>query len=72
MDPSLAVRTLGIVANENTLGASILTREVVMVTTTDRLLIPPIAHFRQMVRDHLMPGIQTDPLITKHSVLEPR
>lgn len=57
-DPSLAVRDLGIVASESSLGASILTREVVMVTTTDRLLIPPVAHFRQMVCDLLIPVLQ--------------
>jgi DNA-binding transcriptional LysR family regulator len=70
MDSSLAVRDLGILGNES--GASILTREVVMVTTTDRLLIPPIAHFRQMVCDRLMPMRPSQPPIAKYPVLEPR
>jgi DNA-binding transcriptional LysR family regulator len=70
MDSSLAVRDLGLLGNES--GASILTREVVMVTTTDRLLIPPIAHFRQMVCEHLTPMRQSQSLITKYPVLEPR
>jgi DNA-binding transcriptional LysR family regulator len=71
-DPSLAVRDLGILANDAHSGASILTREVVMVTTTDRLLIPPVAHFRQMVRDHLIPALQPQFISTKQPVLEPR
>jgi DNA-binding transcriptional LysR family regulator len=70
MDSSLAVRDLGILGNES--GASILTREVVMVTTTDRLLIPPIAHFRQMVCDHLMRMRPSQPPVAKYPVLEPR
>lgn len=71
-DPSLAVRDLGILANDSHCGASILTREVVMVTTTDRLLIPPIAHFRQMVRDHFTPALHSQLIIAKQPVLEPR
>jgi DNA-binding transcriptional LysR family regulator len=71
-DSSLAVRDLGLLANDAHSGASILTREVVMVTTTDRLLIPPIAHFRQMVRDHLTPALQPQPITAKQPVLEPR
>ena len=30
---------------------NLLTRQVVMVTTRDRLMIPPIAHFYQLVKD---------------------
>lgn len=71
-DPSLAVRDLGILANDAHSGASILTREVVMVTTTDRLLIPPIAHFRQMVRDHFTPTLQPQSVTAKQPVLELR
>jgi DNA-binding transcriptional LysR family regulator len=77
IDPSLAVRALGILTDESGTGASILTREVVMVTTTDRLLIPPIANFREMVRDHLRSVLQADVLKadvlkTMQPVLEPR
>jgi DNA-binding transcriptional LysR family regulator len=72
MDPSLAVRELGILVNESSTGAFTLNREVVMVTTTDRLLIPPIAHFRDMVREHLIPVLQTPLISPKYPVLEPR
>ncbi|WP_404788198.1 LysR family transcriptional regulator [Altericista sp. CCNU0014] len=68
-DPALAVRDLGILENESSLGATILTREVVMVTTQDRLLIPPIAHFREMVRNQLIP-VSHQPLTATRPVLE--
>lgn len=55
-DPTLAVRpisqsdlTTGITDQEEL--ESVLTRQVVMVTTKDRLMIPPIAHFYQLVKD---------------------
>ena len=55
-DPTLAVRPIsqsdlktGTVEQEEL--ESILTRQVVMVTTSDRLMIPPIAHFYQLVKD---------------------
>ncbi|NJK29592.1 MAG: LysR family transcriptional regulator [Acaryochloris sp. RU_4_1] len=61
-DPSLAIRDLAI---PNTTGVNpqlSLTREVVMVTTQDRLLIPPIANFRRLVHDFFiskLPDSQT-------------
>jgi DNA-binding transcriptional LysR family regulator len=61
MDPSLAVRDLAVSADVATTGMP-LTREVVMVTTADRLLIPPVANFWQMVRDLLVPTLQIHPL----------
>jgi DNA-binding transcriptional LysR family regulator len=72
-DSSLAVRDLGLLASESNLGVSVLTREVVMVTTTDRLLIPPVAYFRQMVFDLLVPVLQpqTFSVARQWSVLEP-
>lgn len=55
-DPTLAVRPIaqsdletGIMEQREL--DSVLTRQVVMVTTSDRLMIPPIAHFYQLVRD---------------------
>jgi DNA-binding transcriptional LysR family regulator len=55
-DPTLAIRPLaqpelktGISEQEEL--ESVLTRQVVMVTTSDRLMIPPIAHFYQLVKD---------------------
>ncbi len=53
-DPTLAVRSL---TNQNTIFAdsSSLTRKVVMVTTGDRLQIPPIRHFWQLVRENIPP-----------------
>lgn len=59
LDPTLAVRPLatggvGAAAAEN----SGLTRQVVMVTTQDRLNIPPIRHFWQLVRESIPPKNQ--------------
>jgi DNA-binding transcriptional LysR family regulator len=53
-DPSLAVRDLAFVTDGESCPA-LLTRQVVMVTTTDRLLIPPIANFRQLVHEIMGP-----------------
>jgi len=39
--------------NQSDLKSNSLTREVVMVTTTDRLSIPPIAHFFELVKTQL-------------------
>ncbi|MEH1842780.1 MAG: LysR family transcriptional regulator [Nostoc sp.] len=52
LDPTLAIRSL---ASNSTggLGDSSLTRRVVMVTTQDRLQIPPIKHFWQLVRENM-------------------
>ncbi|BAZ88685.1 transcriptional regulator LysR family protein [Raphidiopsis curvata NIES-932] len=54
-DPSLVVRPLN--NNEDKDhdlgGDSTFTRRVVMVTTQDRLKIPPIEHFWQLVADHI-------------------
>ncbi len=55
-DPTLAIRPIcqSHQATENTKQSdldSVLTRQVVMVTTRDRLMIPPIAHFYQLVKD---------------------
>jgi len=55
-DPTLAIRPIaqsefkkGISEQEEL--DSVLTRQVVMVTTSDRLMIPPIAHFYKLVKD---------------------
>ena len=55
-DPTLAIRPISQShqATENTKPEDldrVLTRQVVMVTTRDRLMIPPIAHFYQLVKD---------------------
>ncbi|MEM8674394.1 MAG: LysR family transcriptional regulator [Cyanobacteria bacterium P01_G01_bin.67] len=55
-DPTLAIRPLSQTHlnkgfdNPSELD-SVLTRQVVMVTTRDRLMIPPIAHFYHLVKD---------------------
>jgi DNA-binding transcriptional LysR family regulator len=46
-DPSLAVRPLAPIPGST----QQLSRQIVLVTTGDRLKIPPIAHFCQLVRD---------------------
>lgn len=53
LDPTLAIRSL---ASNNTSGladGSSLTRRVVMVTTQDRLQIPPIKRFWQLVQENI-------------------
>ena len=55
-DPSLAIRpiaqsSLTAKANEQRELDNVLTRQVVMVTTSDRLMIPPIAHFYKLVKN---------------------
>ena len=47
-DPSLAIRPILQPANESN---SVLSRQVVMVTTSDRLMIPPISHFCNLVKN---------------------
>lgn len=55
-DPSLAVRPIASNAHGSVLlESSNLTRQVVMVTTQDRLQIPPIQHFWSLVRKHVPP-----------------
>ncbi|MEL6578871.1 MAG: LysR family transcriptional regulator [Cyanobacteria bacterium J06621_12] len=46
LQPSLALNTKG-----EQEGNNVLTRQVVMVTTSDRLMIPPIAHFCNLVKE---------------------
>ena len=55
-DPSLAIRpiaqsSLTTEANQRRELDNVLTRQVVMVTTSDRLMIPPIAHFYKLVKN---------------------
>jgi DNA-binding transcriptional LysR family regulator len=56
-DPTLAVRPLA--ENNNLADNSGLTRRVVMVTTHDRLQIPPIQHFWQLVKNNI-PAMAND------------
>ncbi|MGL5079385.1 MAG: hypothetical protein ACRDBG_26600, partial [Waterburya sp.] len=47
---------------------SVLTRQVVMVTTRDRLMIPPIAHFYQLVQNMGdLANLTTTQLVNQHS-----
>jgi DNA-binding transcriptional LysR family regulator len=55
-DISLAVRPLA--HNSNLSDNSSLTRRVVMVTTQDRLQIPPIQYFWQLVSDNIPPKLE--------------
>lgn len=58
-DASLATRAISLpwemtssISERDTMGST-LTRQVVMVTTSDRLTIPPIAHFYELVQQQL-------------------
>ncbi|MBW4559935.1 MAG: LysR family transcriptional regulator [Mojavia pulchra JT2-VF2] len=57
-DPTLAVRPLASNISGTLPDSSSLTRRVVMVTTGDRLQIPPIKHFWQLVRESIPPQIR--------------
>ncbi len=51
LDPTLAVRSLG--SGNSVNDGSSISRRVVMVTTQDRLQIPPIQRFWQLVRENI-------------------
>lgn len=67
-DPTLAIRSIesGVIATQGStpdvLSDPPLTRQVVMVTTRDRLQIPPILHFYTLVADLLPQRVNTLPL----------
>jgi len=64
-DPTLAVRSISsgyVGVGAEPLTDPPLTRQVVMVTTRDRLQIPPIQHFFSLVVDHLAQVTQVLPL----------
>ena len=62
LDPTLAVRSLAGTdrSSSSPLNAG-LTRQVVLVTTSDRLEIPPIAYFCQLVKQQLQQSVQLRP-----------
>jgi DNA-binding transcriptional LysR family regulator len=59
LDPTLAVRPLANNCNATLPDGSSLTRRVVMVTTADRLQIPPIKDFWQLVRENIPPQFES-------------
>ena len=70
-DPTLAIRPIAQpqlitdISEQEEL-ESVLTRQVVMVTTSDRLMIPPIAHFYKLVKElGKSSDLQTAQLISK-------
>lgn len=56
-DSSLAIRDLAAPEARDNHPQMNLTREVVMITTQDRLLIPPIANFRRLVHDSFISNV---------------
>jgi hypothetical protein len=61
-DPTLAVRDVAAgETGSSGLSDPPLTRQVVVVTTSDRLEIPPIQHFYRLVTDLLPRRIQAAP-----------
>jgi len=58
-DSLLAVRPLASNVNGSLVDGSSLTRQVVMVTTQDRLQIPPIKHFWQLVLKNIPPQLDS-------------
>jgi DNA-binding transcriptional LysR family regulator len=61
-DSTLAVREIASGGDETGFDDPPLTRQVVLVTTSDRLKIPPIQHFYDLVIEHLHPEPQPFPL----------
>lgn len=57
-DPTLAIRDIA-TSTTAPLADPPLTRQVVLVTTHDRLMIPPIRHFRQLVLELMTPQFPT-------------
>jgi DNA-binding transcriptional LysR family regulator len=60
-DSTLAVRDLAPLSVDGSGASKRLSRAVVMVTTSDRLLVPPIANFRRLVHEFLKPLAETVP-----------
>ncbi len=58
-DPSLAVRPLASDSNIALPDGCSLTRQVVMITTQDRLQIPPIQHFWELVQENIPPQLDS-------------
>jgi len=56
IDPTLAVRPIAVTTEDMKQAIS---REVVLVTTSDRLQIPPIAHFYDLVKKLIQPPKET-------------
>ncbi len=59
IDPSLAVRPFVINNNGSSVHSTSLTRQVVMVTTQDRLQIPPIQYFWHLVKENIPQQIKS-------------
>ena len=70
-DPTLAIRPLQppastLAIDQEQQSKNVLTRQVVMVTTSDRLMIPPIAHFYNLVKNSGKSlNVQKSQLITR-------
>ncbi|MDV2992688.1 MAG: HTH-type transcriptional regulator GltC [Chroococcidiopsis sp. SAG 2025] len=57
LDPTLAVRPIATTNGDSLATGSSLSRQVVMVTTQDRLNIPPIQYFWQLVKELVPPKL---------------
>ena len=58
-DPTLAVRPVSSQDNASLPENTGLSRRVVMVTTKDRLQIPPIRHFWELVKANIPPQVDS-------------
>jgi len=58
-DPTLAIRDIASATRESVADTT-LKRQVVLVTTRDRLLIPPIRYFRRLVHEFIAPELMTN------------
>ncbi len=65
-DPTLAIRDIASATREST-ADSTLKRQVVLVTTHDRLLIPPIRYFRRLVHEFFVPELMTNHEVSSYT-----
>ncbi|NET26665.1 LysR family transcriptional regulator [Okeania sp. SIO1I7] len=73
LDPTLAIKTIGVTPTTSKVSSikdSVWSREVVVVTTSDRIQIPPIEYFWELVKELIPQQInQTTTTLKKESVV---
>ncbi|NES67467.1 MAG: LysR family transcriptional regulator, partial [Okeania sp. SIO2D1] len=68
LDPTLAIKTIGVTPTTSKVSSikdSVWSREVVVVTTSDRIQIPPIEYFWELVKELIPQQINQTTTTTK-------
>ncbi|NEP84699.1 MAG: LysR family transcriptional regulator substrate-binding protein [Okeania sp. SIO3B3] len=71
LDPTLAIRKIGVTPTTSKISSikdSVWSREVVVVTTSDRIQIPPIEYFWELVKELIPKQINQTTTLNKESV----